>query len=122
MATLGVTVELVEEGRVKLKLPFNPNFTQQNGYMHAGIITTVVDTACGYASYTQMPETSNVLTVEFKVNFLSPAKGDYFVATGEVIRAGKQLFVAQGTVHAITGEKEKLIAQMQATMICIHSE
>jgi uncharacterized protein (TIGR00369 family) len=117
MLTLAATMTELEAGRVQIRLPYNADFTQQNGFLHAGIVTTIVDSACGYAAYTLMPADSAVLTVEFKVNFLSPAKGDYFIATGQVLKAGRTITVCEGKVVAYSDDSEKLIAAMQTTMI-----
>lgn len=122
MATLSAELILVEAGKVQIQLPFNDTLTQQNGFLHAGIVTTIVDSACGYAAYTLMPADSQVLTVEFKTNFLAPASGDYFIATGQVIRSGRTLTVCQGDVVAYTGDTEKQIALMQATLIALKSD
>jgi uncharacterized protein (TIGR00369 family) len=121
MKTLGATVQHVQAGQVQIHLPFSHHITQHNGFLHAGIVTTIVDNACGYAAFTLMPADSAVLTVEFKVNFLSPAQGNYFVATGQVLKAGKTLTVCEGRVVAYTDTTEKLIAAMQATMICLNN-
>ena len=103
-------------------MPFDQRFTQQNGFLHAGIVTTLMDSACGYAAFTLMPPGSRVLSVEFKVNFLSPAQGESFRAEGHVIKPGKTLTVCEGKFYALDGDKEKLVAIMQATMICIRQE
>lgn len=121
MSTLGASLTQIQVGQVQIRWPYNLDFTQHNGFLHAGIVTTIVDTACGCAAYTQMSPESGVLTVEFKVNFLSPAKGDYFVATGQVIKAGQTITVCEGRVVAYTESSEKLIAVMQATMIQVNS-
>lgn len=118
MLTFGAMLVHVAEGEVDIEIPFNKDFCQQAGFMHAGVITTIVDTACGFAALTLMPENSDVVTVEFKVNFMSPAVGDRFIGKGRVVRAGKTLTVTQGDVYAIDDSKgrEKHIATMQATM------
>lgn len=123
MHTFGAKLVHVAEGEVDIEFPFNKNFCQQAGFMHAGIITTVVDTACGFAALTMMPENSDVVTVEFKINFMSPAIGDRFIGKGRIVRAGKTLTVTQGDVYAIHEEKgsEKHIATMQATMFRVAS-
>ena|SRR6185436_5045325 len=119
MKTLDAKMTLVEPGQVRIELPFNSSFTQQHGYVHAGIITAIVDSACGYASYTLMPANSGVLTVEYKANFLSPARGERFIAIGKVIKPGRTLTVCSGEVFAVEKGEEKLIATMQATMMAI---
>jgi uncharacterized protein (TIGR00369 family) len=117
MQLIGATLKRVEPGAVDIVLPFRKDLTQQNGYIHAGIITTVADSACGYAAYTLMPADSEVLSVEFKVNLLRPAGGETFVAEGRVLKAGKTLTVTRCDVYGKTGEESKLVATMLATMI-----
>jgi uncharacterized protein (TIGR00369 family) len=113
----------IKPGAVHIEAPFDERFTQQDGFLHAGTITTLLDTACGYAAYTLMPADSRVLSVEFKVNLLSPAKGDFFRAEGRVIKPGRTLTVCEGKLFALEDEGEKLVAIMQATMICVqHTE
>lgn len=122
MTTLGAFVTHIEAGQAQIRLPFSSHITQHNGFLHAGIVTTIVDNACGYAAYTLMPVGSGVLTVEFKVNFLSPATGDYFIATGQVLKSGRTITVCEGRVVAYTEDSEKVIAAMQATMIQVNGE
>jgi uncharacterized protein (TIGR00369 family) len=119
MTTIGATMQRVAAGMVQIAMPYRADLTQQHGYLHAGIVTTIVDSACGYAAYTLMPAQANVLTIEYKVNFLSPAKGDSFVATGQVIKAGRTITVCEGHVMAQQGASEKLIVTMQATIMCL---
>src|SRR5438128_263647 len=90
MATIGASVKAVREGEVEIDLPFSAALTQQHGFVHAGVIATIVDTACGYAALTLMPMDAAVLTTEFKLNLLSPAKGDRFIAAGRVVRPGRK--------------------------------
>jgi len=122
MHLIGASLTLIEPGVVEITLPYRQDLTQQNGYLHAGIVTTIADSACGYAAFTLMPEGSGVLSVEFKVNLLRPAKGEYFLARAEVIKAGKTLTVVRSDVFALTEDKRTLIATMQGTMMCIVSE
>jgi uncharacterized protein (TIGR00369 family) len=89
MATLGAKLTHVAPGEIDVWTPFNCAFTQQHGFMHAGIVATMADSACGYAAYSLMPAENAVLTVEFKINLLAPAHGEAFVARGRVLRAGK---------------------------------
>lgn len=120
MTTIGAQLITVEPGVVEIAIPYCADLTQQHGYLHGGIITTIADTACGYAAYTLMPVDSEVLSVEFKVNLLRPAKGQSFVATAEVIKSGRTLTVARADVVSIDEEqKRELIATMQATIICL---
>jgi len=121
MSTIGAQVHEVEPGRVTLRLPYRQDLTQQNGFLHAGAIAALADSACGYAALTLMPAGADVLSVEFKVNMLSPAKGDAIVAWGEVIRAGRTIMVCRADVASVTGNDEKLVAAMQATMIVADS-
>jgi uncharacterized protein (TIGR00369 family) len=117
MKLIGARLSLVEPGVVEITLPYRADLLQQNGYLHAGIITTIADSACGYAAYTLMPAGSNVLSVEFKLNLLRPAQGETFVARAEVIKAGKTLTVVRADVFALTGDNKVLVATMQGTMI-----
>ena len=117
MTTIGATLEKVEPGAVTIRLPFRDDLTQQHGFLHAGAIASVADSACGYAALSLMPADAGVLSIEFKINMLSPAKGDAPVARGEVIRAGKKIMVCRADVFSITGREEKLVAAMQGTMM-----
>jgi len=120
MQLIGAELGLVEPGIVEINLSYRPDLSQQHGYVHAGIITTIVDSACGYAAFTLMPAGSEVLSVEFKVNFLRPARASRFVARGEVIKSGRTLTVVRGDVLGFTEDsKNELIATMQATMMCL---
>jgi uncharacterized protein (TIGR00369 family) len=117
MNTLGASLRRVQSGAIEIEVPFRADLTQQNGYMHAGVITSVLDSACGYAALSVAPEQSDVLSVEFKVNLLSPAVGDLFVARSRVKRAGKRLTVAAADAFAIQHGREKLVATMLATIV-----
>lgn len=119
MNLIGAEIFSIKPGKVRIKLPFSKNLTQQNNFIHAGIITTIVDSACGYAAFSLMPENSSVLSVEFKVNLLRPAIGDYFLASGKVIKSGKTLSVVSGDVFAFDKDEKKHIAAMTATMMCL---
>jgi uncharacterized protein (TIGR00369 family) len=123
MASLGVTIELIQPGEVHLALPFDPRFVQQNGFMHAGAIASVADSANGYAAYTLAPPGTDVLAVEFKINLLAPAQGARFLACARVLRPGRTLTVCQADVFATgapgaAGPPERtLIATMLSTVI-----
>jgi uncharacterized protein (TIGR00369 family) len=117
MVTIGASVRSVDAGVVELEMPFSASFTQQHGFMHAGAITTLCDTACGFAALSLMPENAAVLTTEFKVNLLSPAKGERFVAVGRVVRPGKKLMVCLGEVFAEAAGGRKQVALMTASMM-----
>jgi uncharacterized protein (TIGR00369 family) len=119
MTTLGATLEHVAPGEVDIRLPFRADLTQQHGFLHAGAMTTVVDSACGYAALTLMPTGAAVLTVEFKVNFMAPGKGEGIVARGRVLRAGRTLTTCTGDVFAVEGREEKLALTMLATMMTV---
>lgn len=119
MRTLGAELLSVEPGMVTIAMGYRENLTQQHGYMHAGGITAIVDSACGYAALTLMEPGKEVLAVEFKVNLLRPAAGERFVATAKVLRSGRTLTVCSGEVHAENEGNQKLVAVMQATMIAI---
>jgi len=121
MKLIGASLTLIEPGVIEITLPFRQDLTQQNGYLHAGIVTTIADSACGYAAFTLMPEGSGVLSVEFKVNLLRPAKGENFLARAEVIKAGRTLTVVRADVFALTEDKRTLVATMQGTMMCLVS-
>ena len=117
MKTIGASLSLVAPGIVEIVIPARADLTQQDGYMHAGIVTTVLDSACGYAAFTLMPHDTSVLSVEFKVNLLAPAKGDLVRARAEVKRSGRTLTVCTADAFA----DDKLCATMLATMICLKS-
>ncbi len=119
LTTLGGSIGLIRPGEVHLLAPFDSRFTQQDGFLHAGVVTTLMDSACGYAAFSLMPADSRVLSVEFKVNLLSPARGDRFRAQGQVIKHGRTLTVCEGKLFSIEKQQETLCAIMQATMICI---
>jgi uncharacterized protein (TIGR00369 family) len=119
MQLLNARLIKVCPGEVHIEFPYHKVFTQQNGYIHAGILTTLVDSACGYAAYTLMPSNTGVLSIEFKVNFLSPAIGEKFIGIGKVIKAGRTITVCSGEVRAVENGAEKLVAVMQATMMTV---
>ena len=119
MDYLGARLTAVSPGEVTIELPISPNLSQQHGFVHAGATTAVVDSACGYATLTLMPPQSEVLTVEFKVNFLAPAQGVKLIATGRVLQPGRTVSVCQGEVFGVdkAGE-QKQCAIMTATIMC----
>ncbi len=120
METIGATLASVRPGEVDILLPFRADLTQQHGFLHAGIVTTIVDSACGYAALSLMPPGAGVLTVEYKVNLLAPAAGTHMVARGHVTRPGRTLTVCAGDVFAYHDGQEKLVVTMLATMMAIH--
>jgi uncharacterized protein (TIGR00369 family) len=117
MALIGASIVVLEPGCVEVAFPFRSELTQQDGFVHAGIICTAADSACGYAALSSMPAGSDVLSVEFKLNLLRPAAGERFVAHAQVLKPGKTLTAVRADVYACIGEKRRLIAAMQATMI-----
>ena len=117
MATLGAELVLVSAGEVHIALRPRPELSQQHGFIHAGALTSVLDSACGYAALSVAPVGLDVLTVEFKINFVRPAVADRFVAIGRVAKAGKTLTVCQGEVIGERGSERDAIALMQATII-----
>lgn len=120
MNLIGARLASVEPGIVEITLPYRADLTQQNGYLHAGVVTTIADSACGYAAFSLMPAGSSVLSVEFKVNLLRPARGESFAARAEIIKAGRTLSVVRADVFAIDANSEReLVATMQGTMMCL---
>ena len=117
METLGAELAEVTEGRVSIALPIEPRLSQQDGFLHAGVVVAALDSACGYAALTLMPDEAEVLTVELKVNLLAPASGKRLVAEGEVLRAGRTLTVCRGDAHAEQGTERVHVATMLATMV-----
>lgn len=117
--TIGLEVDTIEPGKVTLALAFDEKLTQQHGFLHAGVTTTGMDNACGFAAFTLMPEDSGVLTVEFKTSLLAPATGERFTYVAEVIKPGRTLTYVEAKAYAHRGQAQKLIATMSATMMCI---
>lgn len=121
MQTIGAEVLAVRPGEVEIVLPFSDKVLQQHGFIHAGAVATIADSACGYAGLSVMPADAAVLTTEFKINLLSPAKGDRLRAVGRVIRNGKTLVVTLGEVFAETGGTSKQVAMITATMMVVNT-
>jgi uncharacterized protein (TIGR00369 family) len=122
MGTLGAHLTTVEHGRVEIRLRATEALTQQHGYLHAGVMASVLDSACGYAALTLAQEGANVVSIEFKINMLSPAIGDELIARGNVKRSGKNVAVCTGDAFMVRANesKEKLVATMLATMMLQH--
>jgi uncharacterized protein (TIGR00369 family) len=116
---LGASLERVAPGEVDIRLPFRPEIAQQHGFVHAGAMTSIVDTACGYAALSLMPPEAAVLSVEFKVNLLAPGEGEAVVARARVLKPGRTLTVVRGDVFAVRRGAEKLVATMLATMMAV---
>ena len=119
MTTLGASMTEARRGRVVLEAPFRPRLTQQHGFFHAGVTASLADSAAGYAAYSLFPAGSSVLTVEFKINLVSPATGERLRAVGEVIKPGRTLTVCEIRVFGIAAGKETLCAVGQQTLICL---
>lgn len=121
MQTIGATLTSVSPGAVEIELPFNENLTQQHGFLHAGAVATIGDTACGYAALSLAPADMAVLTIEYKINLVAPATGNKLVARGRVTRPGRTITVCSGDISAFNGQtEEKLIASMLATIMLLH--
>jgi uncharacterized protein (TIGR00369 family) len=121
MSTLGIALTEVAPGRALLRMRVRPELTQQHGFLHAGIVSTGLDTACGYAAFSLMPAEAGVLTIEFKVNLLAPARGPELVFEGEVTKAGRTISVADARAfESGDGKAErKLVATMTATIMSV---
>ena len=117
MRTLGAALESVEPGKVTIGCDFGTHLTQQHGLFHGGVVASLVDVACGYAALSVMPDDREVLTVEFKVQFLKPAKTERLVAVGQVVQAGRTLTICEGTVFDAT--RSRVLAKMTTTMMAV---
>jgi uncharacterized protein (TIGR00369 family) len=122
MSLIGARLVSVGRGAVNIELDFRNDLTQQRGVLHAGVLTSILDSACGYAALTMMPEDADVVSVEFKVNLLRPADGDGFAAEGRVLKAGRTLTVVRGDAYASSAQGRTLVATMLATMMRIKLE
>ena len=120
MKTLGAELTRVEPGVVEITLAFRDDLAQQHGYLHAGVIATILDSACGYAALSLAAPETAVLAVEFKINFVAPAVGDAIVARGHVLKPGRTLTVCTGEARAVSEGSEKLVASMQSTIMNVH--
>ena len=119
MTTLGAQIAAVRPGEVEIVLPFSDKILQQHDFIHAGAIATIADSACGYAALSVMPRDAAVLTTEFKINLLAPAKGEQLRAIGRVVRSGKKLVITLGEVFAEEGGARKQVALITATMMVV---
>ena len=120
MQTLGARITSVAPGEIEITMPMRAGLSQQDGFVHAGVITAIVDSACGYAALSLTAPGREVLTIEYKVNFLAPAAGELFVARGRVTKSGRNITVCSGDVTAQSEGKQKLIATMLTTMMLIN--
>ncbi len=119
MATLGITIKSLSPGAIELEMPYAGELTQQHGFIHAGILSTALDSACGYAAFSLMPADVAVLTVEFKTNLLAPAAGERFFFRAHVIKPGRTLTICDAQAFAFDGKAEKLIATMTGTLMAV---
>jgi uncharacterized protein (TIGR00369 family) len=119
MKTLGISIARLEPGEVDLAMTYAPEYSQQNGFVHAGIITAGLDNACGIAAFTLMPAGAGILTVEFKTNLLAPAKGERFEFRGIVVKPGRTLTVCEGRAYAMADGVESLVATMTGTLMAM---
>jgi len=120
MRLIGATVTAVQPGFCEVRLAHREELTQQHGFIHGGVVGMIADSACGYAGYSMMPPGASVLTVEYKINMLSPAVGETLIARGRVLKAGKTLVITQCEVFALQAGAEKLVAVMQQTLMVMH--
>jgi uncharacterized protein (TIGR00369 family) len=121
MTTIGASVASAKKGEVEIVLPFSDKVLQQHGFIHAGAVATIADSACGYAALSVMPDDAAVLTTEFKIHLLSPAKGERLRAVGRVVRAGRKLVIAMGEVFAEEGGTSKQVALITASMMVVET-
>jgi uncharacterized protein (TIGR00369 family) len=119
MATLGIEIVDLKPGEIELRMPYAIAYTQQHGFVHAGIITTALDTACGYAAFSLMPDDAAVLTVEFKTNLVAPARGDHFLFRARVLKPGRTITVCDAQAFAVEEGKERLVATMTGTLMAL---
>lgn len=119
MTTLGIRISRLSAGSIELDMPFSPEFTQQHGFVHAGIISTALDSACGYAAFSLMPPEFAVLTVEFKTNLLAPASAERFRFQAQVVKPGRTVTVCDAWAFALQPASEKLVATMSATLMAV---
>ena len=119
MHTIGASLGDIAPGRVVIELAWAQGLTQQHGFLHAGMVSTALDSACGYAGFTLMPADAGILTIEYKINLLAPAKGQRFRMVGTVVKPGRTVTVTEGRAYALDDGREKLIATMGATLMTI---
>jgi uncharacterized protein (TIGR00369 family) len=119
MRTIGAELTRVEQALVEIEMPFDAKLTQQHGFLHAGVIAAALDSACGYAAYTVIEPEASILTIEFKINLLSPGRGDRFLFRGEITKPGSTIIVADGRAYAVSDGPAKLIASMTGSMMVI---
>ena len=120
MTLIGASMTKVEPSRCTIELPVRDDLGQQHGFVHGGVVGMIADSAGGYAAFTLMPADASVLTVEYKINMLAPARGERLVATGSVLKPGRRVSIVRADVVAIDGGRQTLIAAMQQTLMVMH--
>lgn len=119
MGTIGAELTRVQHAMVEIEMPFDQKLTQQHGFLHAGVIAAGLDAACGYAAYTVIEPDASILTIEFKVNLMSPGRGERFLFRGEITKPGSTIIVADGRAYALSDGPAKLIASVSGSMMII---
>jgi uncharacterized protein (TIGR00369 family) len=119
MQYLGAQMTVIEPGRCEIRVPFRPDLTQQDGYFHGGVSGAIADSAAGYAAYSLTPPGTSVLSVEYKLNFVAPARGELLIARGQVIRAGRTLTVCRADVHVVRDGAEIICATLLSTIMAL---
>jgi len=119
MSTLGAALTQVGPGAVEIRLPIRPQLSQQHGFVHAGVVASIGDSACGYAAFSLMPVETGVLAVEYKINLMAPAVGEVLIARARVVRAGRNLSVCQAEIAAVAGGKERAVALLVSTVMTV---
>jgi len=122
MALIGASMTRVAPGRCEIELPVREDLTQQHKFVHGGVVGMIADSAGGYAAFTLMPADASVLTVEYKINMLAPAKGERLVARGEVVKPGRTLSIVRADVYALDGGREALVAATQQTLMVMNGK
>jgi uncharacterized protein (TIGR00369 family) len=120
MQLIGALLTRVDPGHVTIELPVRDDLGQQHGFVHGGVVGMIADSAGGYSAFTLMPADASVLTVEYKINMLAPARGERLIARGAVVKPGRTLSIVRADVYALAGVKETLIAAMQQTLMVMH--
>jgi len=119
MRTLGARLRHLAPGEVDIEFNWDPGLTQQHGFLHAGVVATALDSACGYAAFSLMPADAEVLSIEFKINLLAPARGTYFRMEGRVLKPGRTISVCEGRAYALSDGQEKWVASMHCTLMVV---
>jgi uncharacterized protein (TIGR00369 family) len=120
MQTIGASISKCAPGSFEITLPYDDRLSQQHGFLHGGIVATILDSACGFAAFTLMAEDAEILSIEFKTNFLAPAHGDTFFARGQVVKPGRTITVAEAELYAVENSSEKMVATMHGTLMTVY--